>query len=248
MDRNIKTFNKESLKYSLSRPTYPKEIYDFLSQQLADHDSAWDCACGTGQIASSLINYFSIVYASDINSNQIENRIENEKIRYSIQSSEQTNYHDNQFDLICVGQALHWFDLDKYFKEVYRVLKPNGIFACWGYSFIKISPEIDEIINRIFLEPIYPYWSEKNHLLWNGYDQIYFPFERIKSPDFKMIQEWTKEELFEYLKTWSAYKRYVEDNTNDLKTGYFNGLSIEWPDNFKMTITMDFVFYSGRKK
>lgn len=40
-----------------------------------------------------------------------------------------------------------------------------------------------------------------------------------------MIQDWTKEELFEYLMTWSAYKRFIEETHNDLKTGYFKGLS-----------------------
>jgi ubiquinone/menaquinone biosynthesis C-methylase UbiE len=248
MDKNITTFNKDSFNYSLSRPSYPKEIYDFLSQQVINNDTAWDCACGTGQIASSLIDYFSIVFASDINSNQIDNRLENERIKYTIQNSEKTSYQDNFFDLVCVGQALHWFDFNRFFKEVNRVLRPNGVFACWGYSFFKISPEIDKAIEINFLQPIYPYWSEKNYILWEKYISIDFPFMEIVSPEFEMIQDWTKEELFEYLITWSAYKRCVEETHKDLKTGYFKGLSKVWPDNYKMKINMDFVFYSGRKK
>jgi SAM-dependent methyltransferase len=32
-------------------------------------------------------------------------------------------------DLIVVAQALHWFDLQRFYKEVRRVLKNNGVLA-----------------------------------------------------------------------------------------------------------------------
>ncbi|MCP4490067.1 MAG: class I SAM-dependent methyltransferase, partial [Gammaproteobacteria bacterium] len=36
-----------------------------------------------------------------------------------------------EFSLITVAQALHWFNIDFFFKEVKRVLKPGGILAVW---------------------------------------------------------------------------------------------------------------------
>jgi hypothetical protein len=84
--------------------------------------------------------------------------------------------------------------------------------------------------------------------LWDGYRKVDFPFKKIISPEFKMIIDWTKEDLFNYLTTWSAYKRYIEDTHNDLKIVYFDRLSKIWSDNFKVRINMDFVFYSRRKQ
>lgn len=42
---------------------------------------------------------------------------------------------DNEtVDLITVGQALHWLDVSKFYKEVERVLKKKGILAVYGYG------------------------------------------------------------------------------------------------------------------
>ena len=248
MDINVNSFNIDSFNYNVSRPSYPKDIFSFLSQKVNKRETAWDCACGTGQVAISLVNCFSVVYATDINENQIRNRIDHERINYSVQKSEHTKYKDNFFDLICVAQALHWFDTDKFFREVNRVLKPDGVFACWGYGFFKINSEIDKIIDDVFLKPIFPYWSDRNHILWNKYRDIIFPFIEIESPAFEMSVNWTKEKLFDYLTTWSAYKRFVNENNQDLKETYFNHLKKVWPDDVKKKISMEFVFYSGRKR
>jgi hypothetical protein len=37
-------------------------------------------------------------------------------------------------DLITVAQALHWFDLSRFFVEAKRVLKPSGLLAVWTYA------------------------------------------------------------------------------------------------------------------
>lgn len=36
---------------------------------------------------------------------------------------------DSSVDGVIVGQAYHWFDLDKAHPEIARVLKPDGVFA-----------------------------------------------------------------------------------------------------------------------
>jgi len=194
-----------------------------------------------------LINYFENVKSSDINGNQIKSGFKHNNIEYSVQNSEKTNYKDLSFDIVCVAQALHWFSSDKYYKEVNRILKEDGIFACWGYSFFKINNEIDKLINETIFDPILPYWAEENKLLWNNYSEIDFPFEKIEVPEIKMIETWNKIELVEYIKTWSAYKRFIDNNNNDIISNFLDTISGIWKDNEKLEVKMDFTLYCGKK-
>ncbi len=246
-DINAATFNEESNAYNFSRPHYPIEIFKFLSEISPGIDSAWDCACGTGQASKYLSKYFSNIQASDISENQIKFAYKHENIIYSVQDSEKTTYPSNSFDLVCVAQALHWFSSPAFFKEIRRVLKDKGIFACWGYSFFKISPSIDLIVDELIFKPLKTYWSRKNKILWNGYSDIKFPFTKIPVPYVEMSQEWTKIELVNYIKTWSAYKRFSVDNDTDILSNFLKKITDHWTDGSKMKVIMDFVFYCGQK-
>ncbi len=248
IDINVKTFNKKSDEYSSFRPNYPEEVFSFLAENCPDTKTVWDCACGTGQVAKSLVNYFDDVKASDINFNQIENSYRHNSIEYSVQDSESTSYISETFDLVCVAQALHWFSSEKYFNEVNRVLKSNGIFVCIGYSFFKISPEIDEVINRLLFEPIRPFWSKQNKLLWDNYSEVDFPFDNISVPEIEMSCYWTITELINYIKTWSAYKIFCQENSRAIITELSDELSSLWNANEPRKILMDFTFYCGRKR
>ena len=248
MDINVKTFNQDSEKYFLYRPKYPKELYEFIKVVSHEHNTVWDCACGNGQVSIDISEYFSLVEGSDINENQILNAFKKENIKYSVQNSEYTNYSDNYFDVVCVGQALHWFSSDDFFKEVKRVLKKDGTFFCWGYSFFKISDEIDEIIKNKFLNLIDPYWSEKNRILHNEYLDINFPFEKIDTPKIQMSEMWNLSQLTDYLNTWSAVKLYNEKNGGDIVEFLKSKLENHWDTSEDKKIKMNFIVYGGKNK
>lgn len=247
VDSSVETFNIESNKYEFSRPQYPDELFDFLSKIIPDNKLVWDCACGTGQASKSLINIFEKVKASDINKNQIRAAYKHENIEYSIQDATKTAYKKNSFDLVCVAQAIHWFASAEYFEEVERVLKDKGIFACWGYSFFSITPDIDKIVKECIFNPLQPYWSEKNKLLWDNFVDIDFPFKKLSVPDIEMSQSWTVFELIEYIKTWSAFKKYDQDNDADILSDFKTKIIKYWPENEKKKVIMDFTLYCGEK-
>ncbi|WP_211263129.1 methyltransferase domain-containing protein [Thioalkalivibrio nitratireducens] len=50
------------------------------------------------------------------------------------------------FDLITVGQALHWFDFPAFYAEAARVLRPGGVLAAWGYGLMQVSPAVDAAV------------------------------------------------------------------------------------------------------
>jgi SAM-dependent methyltransferase len=247
MDKNVTTFATASAQYSSARPTYPIELYTYLSEIAPAQNSAWDCACGTGQVSQGLSRYFQKIEASDLHTQQLSKAPAISNVRYSRQKAEQTDYPDQCFDLVCVAQALHWFDLDRFFNELDRVLKPRGIFAYWGYGFTSISPDIDPIMAKEIFTPLDPYWSEGNQLLWNHYREVEPPYPIVASPQFSMTIDWTLDEFRNYIQTWSAYKRLLEQEGKDPLPEFRNKIKPHWDDNERRTLTMDFTFTACRK-
>ncbi|HBD95599.1 MAG: hypothetical protein A2015_11105 [Spirochaetes bacterium GWF1_31_7] len=241
-------FNDNSDNYKIFRPAYPVEMFEYLSKISLDHSKAWDCACGNGQAATGLADYFENVYATDVSINQIAHSIVKKNIHYSVSISEKTSFEDSFFDIICVAQALHWFDYNVFWDEVKRVLKPGGIFAFWGYSWPSIDTKIDKEISDGVLTIIKPFWAEQNKILWSHYKDIEFPFKKLNAPQFELITEWNLNELYSYMMTWSATKKCIEVNSADfLEKSYSKMLKIWGNAEGKKQIKMDFCFTAGRK-
>jgi ubiquinone/menaquinone biosynthesis C-methylase UbiE len=246
---NVQTFSSGSEQYAKHRPQYPAELFSYLSELAHSHDRAWDCATGNGQSAVSCAKYFSRVEATDLSAEQIQHGIARPNVKYSVCPAEHTPFMDNSFDLITVATAIHWFDQEKFFQEVKRVLKPQGILAIWGYSFLGIEPAIDEMTNKVLLKPIRPFWAEGNRQVMNGYPNLTLPFDEIRNPPTFTIQiEWTLQQFLAYVRTWSAVKRYMTELGNDPVSELESQLKTIWsePDQTK-TVHMPLVFKASRK-
>lgn len=204
-------FSKQSAGYAKYRPAYPQQLYDFIFQQVADKQIAWDCATGNGQAAKELAKVFDKVCATDISQKQIEQAVQQPNIFYSVQPAEQTNFPDNSFDLITVAQALHWFRFDNFYAEVRRVAKANSIFAGWTYSLVRISKEIDALIEDHHNNTLGSYWDDERKYVNEEYRTIPFPFKKLATPGFTISYEWTHEELEGYFNTWSALQKFITE-------------------------------------
>lgn len=224
-------FSKQASDYSLYRPLYPKELFDYLSSLTSQHQLAWDCATGNGQAATALAAIYNSVEATDASERQIEQALPHKKIRYQVSEAERTPFADNSFDLITVAQALHWFDLDNFFKEVTRVAKPDGILAAWCYSLFSINDDIDPILHNFYHNTIGPYWPEQRKYIDEKYETIPFPFETINCPDFFISVKWNLEQVLGYMGTWSAVRYYREAHKQDPIIELHNQLQHLWPDS-----------------
>ncbi len=148
----IDNFSFKSKEYSFSRPVYPNDLFEFLSNLTPNKDLVWDCATGNGQAALGLSKYFKKVIASDASKNQIDNKFERENILYKVFPAETANLPDESIDLVTVATAVHWFDFNRFYHEVNRVSKKQGEggrIAVWCYGMHKISPKIDKISERL---------------------------------------------------------------------------------------------------
>ncbi len=203
-------FSGNSKNYSKYRPDYSSKLYELIFKHVTHFDAAWDCGTGNGQVASYLSGYFNRVEASDASEQQIKHAIKKTNINYKVSKSEHTEYVDLSFDLITVGQALHWFDFELFWKEVKRVAKPNAILAVWTYRLMKVNKTVDAYLHHFF-EQIKEYWPQERAFVDQKYDTIPFPdnFKLIGEYELPMTKEMSMMDALNYLRTWSSVKNYV---------------------------------------
>jgi ubiquinone/menaquinone biosynthesis C-methylase UbiE len=205
-------FSKQSQTYVQYRPTYPKEIYSYLASIAPGHSLAWDCGTGNGQAAIGLADHFDRVFATDASAEQISRAYSHPNVEYHVEPAEHTSLADSSVDLVTVAVAIHWFNFDEFYREVKRVLKPNGILAVWTYNLTEISPEVDAIIKDYYFRTLNGFWPERIRFLEQEYKTIPFPFEEINPPSFTMKADWNLDQFAGFLSSWSATQRYKEQN------------------------------------
>jgi len=204
-------FSHNSPNYAQFRPSYPKEVFAFLEKILTGRERVWDCATGTGQVAENLIDLFDQIEATDLSENQLKNAVSHPKITYLQQIAEETNFPDQHFDCITIGQAIHWFDFDRFYAEAKRVLKPGGLLVVLGYGNIQVdNPEVQYSIEKLYEEILEGYWDPERRFIDENYETILFPFEEIDHPQFEIRDSWNRSQLMGYLNTWSAVKHYKD--------------------------------------
>ena len=201
-------FSSHSQQYAQYRPKYPDELYAYLASLAPARSLAWDCGTGNGQAALGLAKHFDNVHASDASAEQISLAYPHEKVDYRVEPAEHVSLDDSSVDLVTVAVAIHWFDFDEFYREVKRVLKPDGILAAWTYSLTEISPEIDQLVNQYYSEILTGYWPERIRYLEQGYKTIPFPFAEIIPPRFVMQINWNLIQFAGFLDSWSATQRY----------------------------------------
>jgi SAM-dependent methyltransferase len=157
-------------------------LFEFIAALAPARRRAWDCGTGNGHAALGLAALFESVQATDASAQQIEHALPHPRVHYRVAAAEASGLSDRSVDLISVAQALHWFDLAKFYAQVRRVARPGCLLAVYGYAWFYLSAQLDPLIDRWLLRPIEPYWLPNLRLLWHGYRTIEFPFEEIAEP------------------------------------------------------------------
>ena len=201
-------FSTDSKSYRRCRPGYPLTLFRYLASVTRAHACAWDCATGTGQAAVSLANHYSQVTATDLSREQITRARWHAGVTYKVAPAEASTLPDNSVDLITVAQALHWFDIPDFSREVVRVLKPGGALAVWTYDLLHVSPDIDKVIDELYSDILAGYWPDERKMVESGYQGVDFPLKQIQPPLILMKESWDLRRLTCYLSTWSAVKQF----------------------------------------
>ena len=156
-----------------------------------------------------LARHFEKVIATDASAQQIKSAKLDKRISYRVALAEASGIDSGSVDLILVAQALHWFDLDRFFKEAKRVLKDDGVLAISSYQVLKISPAIDVIIWKFYRETTGPFWAPERALVETDYKNVQLPFPELPYRNFEMRTRWNLNQLLGYLRTWSATQKFI---------------------------------------
>ena len=226
-------FSIQAQDYSKFRPHYPVEMIQFIVSQVRERGLAWDVATGNGQVAAALSPYFRQVFATDISQKQLDNAVQKDNIIYKVEPAESSSFETEQFDLITIAQAIHWFNFGAFYNEVRRVLKPDGVLAVMGYGLFYTNPATDEIIDRFYDDIIGEYWDAERSYIDEEYRTIPFPFGEIKAPEFINEFVWDFDQLTGYLRTWSAVQHYINKVGNDPVDLIKDELKTSWEEGDK---------------
>lgn len=210
---NATIFGSKAKAYREARPGYPGALFDWIAEQAPAHGAVWDCGTGSGQAAISLSERFDQVFATDISADQIAAASERENIQYSVAPAETSGLADGSVDAVTVATALHWFDFDRYWDEVRRVLRPGGLFFAWSYAHFCFDGAVEEAWMAKVRPMIDPFWGEGNRIIERGYDDVDVrcPFDRLETPLFKIDDLWPLERILTFGESWSATMRLRED-------------------------------------
>ncbi len=239
-------FSTKPKEYTRYRPGYPKVFFDYLFGMVPANFQAWDCGTGSGQVAFQLAKSFDQVFATDISQSQIDNAQQARNISYSVQPAEETNFEDNQFDLIVVAQAIHWFDFEKFYGEVRRTAKKEALICIVGYGRIVVSDQIDTLITAFYFKVLGDFWDKERTYIDEAYETIPFPFDEIKTPSFDYKQEWDFEHLIGYLNTWSAVKHFINEKGYDPVEELKKEIMPYWPLEETKTVNFPVLLRIGK--
>ncbi|MBK8394886.1 MAG: ubiquinone/menaquinone biosynthesis methyltransferase [Leptospiraceae bacterium] len=187
---------------SLIKKTFPNTNLDCL-----------DLCCGTGDISIRLtnLNLSKEVYSVDFSEKMLKvarQRLQNiSKSKVEIgDATNLKNLASNKFDVVTVGFGLRNVDnLEKSLSEIYRVLKPGGLFINLDVGKVK-NPVIRFFADFYFFRIVpllgYIIWGAKNDMF------DYLPVSSLSYPDQDSLERLIKKSNFQNV----SYKNFVFGN------------------------------------
>ncbi|MFL5560796.1 MAG: class I SAM-dependent methyltransferase [Gemmatimonadaceae bacterium] len=242
-------FSRQSAAYARYRPRYPSALFAYLATAAECRELAWDCATGSGQAAVPLAAHFARVVATDMSADQLRMAEPHERVEYRVARAEASGLAARSVDLVMVAQALHWFNLEAFYREVIRVLEPGGVVAVSSYGSATVvdAPELASILEHFERTTLGPYWPPGRELVGEALYTLPFPFTELKVPSFRLETEWTLELLVGYAQSWSATARYVAAQGHDPTLELEAALQPVWgPPERRRLIRWPFAVRVGR--
>lgn len=240
-------FSAQASQYAAYRPIYPPELAAFLAQAAPGHSLAWDVATGQGQAARLLAAHFERVVATDASAAQIASAEACDRVEFREGEASTSGLDGRSCDLVTVAQAAHWFDIDAFYGEVRRVLRPGGVIAIWGYVLLQTGhKDIDGPLEEFQDVTVGDCWPEGREILNARYATLPFPFERVPAPPFVMRARWTRADLLGYVSSWSAVARFRQRHGADPLPMFAEDLARVWPDDKVYDIEWPLYMLVGR--
>jgi SAM-dependent methyltransferase len=223
-------FSSHAAGYAAYRPTYPASLIDFLAEVSPRTSLAIDCGCGTGQLSVPLARRFARVVATDGSAAQIEKATPDARVEYRVAAAESTGEAEASADLLTVAQAAHWLELDRFYADARRVLRPAGVLALITYGVLRVDQSLEDVVQHFYRDVIGPYWPPERQHVDSGYRNLPFPFDEIPYPPMAIEASWTLPDFLGYVDTWSAVRVAEKTIGRAPMDTFADRLAIAWGD------------------
>jgi SAM-dependent methyltransferase len=191
-------------------------LFEYLAGLGERRNSAWDCATGNGQAALGLADHFERVIATDQSLQQISEAARHPRIEYHVALAEDSHLPDRSMDLVTVASAIHWFDLDAFYRELSRVLMPGGVAAAWTYHVAHVESNLSEPLWAFYRDVVSSYFPRQGtDLVDKKYAGIHLPGRPVPVPQFWMEADWNCAEVLAFVRSWSGTQAYMTQHGTD---------------------------------
>jgi SAM-dependent methyltransferase len=230
-------FSAVAATYARYRPTYPARLFDWIASAAPARHAAWDCGAGSGQATLALAERFASVVGTDASAEQLSHAPLHPRITWRLAPAEASGLDPLSMDAVTIAQALHWFDLERFWPQVRGVLRPGGVVVAWSYGTPFLADTVITPILRDFHDNVVgPYWPVERGMVDMRYQTMDFPFERLIPPALDLRATWTLEQLTGYLRSWSATRRYIAKHGTDPVNAFTETLGDVWGDGSREVI------------
>jgi SAM-dependent methyltransferase len=140
--RRASSFGAHAATYAQHRPDYPDAAVDWALDLVRTRNPlrVLDLGAGTGKLTAALLRYgvevgIEVVAVEPDAAMRAELRRQVPGVTALAGGAEDIPLQDGAVDAVLVGQAFHWFDLDRALPEIARVLSERGVLcALWNYE------------------------------------------------------------------------------------------------------------------
>ncbi len=239
-------FSSVACAYRTFRPGYPPELFSWLAGAVARRETALDCGCGNGQASVALAGHFAAVFAVDPGREQIRNAIPHPRVTYRVAPAEETGCSPRSVDLVTAAQALHWFDLERFYREVRRVARDGAVVAAFTYGLLTVDEQVDRVIAALYHGILRGHWPAERAHVDAGYRTLPFPFPEIPAPRFAISEDWSLDQLMGYLATWSGVNAYRKSTGEDPLVEVAVALRDAWGPDDRRRVSWPLALRAGR--
>ncbi len=202
MNKSIERFSQTVENYGKYRPSYPQEVLQLLIEEcsLTQSTIIADVGSGTGLLAKLFLDYGNKVYGVEPNQPMREaaEKYLNlyEKFRSINGTAKATTLKKRSVDIITVGTAFHWFNVNQSKAEFRRILKTGGwVLLVWNVRNTKQSALLREYENLLL-----NYGTDYKESNARKFNKI--AVEEFFSPNEMQIRSFKNSQCF----SWDGFK------------------------------------------
>lgn len=217
--------------YATYRPTYPPELYEKILQYLDEGSEetgrrglAVDVGCGGGQSTLPLARHFETVIGIDSSKTQLT-EAQKASVNYRNVFYRQSPAEDlssvvatESADLVTAGSAVHWFDMERFYKEAIRILKRGGTLAVYVYQLPRWrNQDADNLIHPFLRGTVKKYWQEGAYHVFNGYGEPLALLQKffdqgIRDDSMSLNFNYNLREVIGFIKSFPQYTYYKTEH------------------------------------